>query len=111
MRSAAFGLLRLQLLYALLQEINAALSLRALAGQHVALPFLHELPPFLNALFAMLRTGFDPFSARLLRGSPRRTGARGCGDVRLRAPGHGRPLRRGTMDLGAGRDNARGGGA
>ncbi|WP_236843182.1 hypothetical protein [Bradyrhizobium icense] len=74
LRPATFRLLRLQLLHTLLQAIDAALPLRALARQHVTLSLLHGLPPLLDTLlallhtlFALLRTRFDLFVSRRAR--------------------------------------------
>jgi hypothetical protein len=59
LRPKAFRLLRLQLLHALLQAIDAGLPLGAPARQHVTLPLLHNLLPLLNALLALLCTRFN----------------------------------------------------
>ena len=69
--------LRLQLLHALLQPIDAALTLHALARKHVALPFLrgllellHPLLPLELPLFCLqqaLLRGLRPRAVRLLR--------------------------------------------
>jgi hypothetical protein len=56
--------LRLQLLYALLQAIDAVLALSALARQHVTLSLLHNLLALLDALLALLRTRFGLFLSR-----------------------------------------------
>ena len=45
--------LRLQLLHALLQPIDAVLALHALARKHVALPFLRGLLELLHALLTL----------------------------------------------------------
>ncbi|WP_246557048.1 hypothetical protein [Bradyrhizobium liaoningense] len=52
-RPRAFRLLRLQLLHALLQAINAGLALRGLARQHLALALLDLLRALLNTLLAL----------------------------------------------------------
>ncbi|WP_245320407.1 hypothetical protein, partial [Bradyrhizobium lablabi] len=109
LRPAAFRLLRLQLLHTLLQAINAALALRALARQHLTLPLLHHLLSLLDVLLALLRARFDLFLPRrpsLHSWRWARTGWRG--DAWLVVSRHGRSLRRrGTMDLGPRRCNAR----
>jgi hypothetical protein len=46
-------MLRLQLLHALLQLVDAVLALHALARQHVALPFLRGLLKLLHALLTL----------------------------------------------------------
>jgi hypothetical protein len=46
-------MLRLQLLHALLQPVDAVLALHALARKHVALPFLRGLPELLHALLTL----------------------------------------------------------
>ena len=53
LRSRAFHLLRLQLLNALLQAIDAGLALRRLARQHLALPLLDLLHALLGTLLAL----------------------------------------------------------
>jgi len=55
LRPSAFRLLRLQLLYALLQAIDAALALPGLTGKYLALPLLHDLLALRDMLFALLR--------------------------------------------------------
>ncbi|WP_235983318.1 hypothetical protein [Bradyrhizobium australiense] len=111
LRPETFRLLRLQLLDALLQAIDAALTIRALARQHVALPLLHDLPPLLDALLALLRTRFDLFLPRRSRAHDRRCAwPRWCGDARFRVPRHGRSLRRcGTMNFRSRRYDTRSG--
>ena len=49
----AFRLLRLQLVHALLQPIDAVLALHALPRRHVALPLLPGLLQLLDALLAL----------------------------------------------------------
>ena len=49
----AFRALRLQLLHALLQPIDAVLALHALARQQVALPFLRGLLDLLHTLLTL----------------------------------------------------------
>ena len=49
----ALRMLRLQLLHALLQPIDAVLALHALARKHVALPFLCGLLELLHALLTL----------------------------------------------------------
>ena len=49
----ALRMLRLQLLHALLQSVDVVLALRALARQHVALPFLRGLLELLHALLTL----------------------------------------------------------
>ncbi|MCP3372106.1 hypothetical protein [Bradyrhizobium cajani] len=56
LRPRAFHLLRLQLLHALLEAIDAGLALRRLARQHLALPLLHHLLALVDALLALLGT-------------------------------------------------------
>jgi hypothetical protein len=51
----AFDLLRLQLLHALLQAIDAGLPLSGLARQRLALPLLHHLLALLDELLMLLR--------------------------------------------------------
>jgi len=63
-RPPAFRLLRLQLLHALLQAIDAGLPICALARQHVALPLLHDVLSLLDTLLTLLRTRFDLFLSR-----------------------------------------------
>jgi hypothetical protein len=53
LRAQAFRLLRLQLLHALLQPIDALLVLRALAREHLALPLLGDLLELLHAPLAL----------------------------------------------------------
>jgi hypothetical protein len=106
LRPAAFRLLRLQLLHALLQMIDAALPRGALARQHVAPPILHHLCPLLDALLTLLRPRFDLFLSRRSRAGSGRC-ARWCSDARPGVSRHRRLLRRcGAMDLGAWRRNA-----
>ena len=107
LRPLAFRLLRLQLLYALLEAIDAGLPLCALARQHVALPLLHYLLSLLDTLLTLLRTRFDLFlsTAHAVGDAPGLDGAamRGSGLSR-----HGRTLWRcGAMDLGSWCYNAR----
>ena len=64
LRPHAFRLLGLQLLRALLQAIDAALPLCALARKHFTLPPLHSLLPLLDTLLTLLRTRFDLFLSR-----------------------------------------------
>ncbi|WP_245310742.1 hypothetical protein, partial [Bradyrhizobium valentinum] len=108
LRPETFRLLRLQLLHALLQAIDAALPLCALARQRLALPFLHNLLSLLDALLTLLRTRFDLLlSRRSAAHSGQCARARWCGDARLGSR-HGRSLRRrGTLDLGSWPCNAR----
>ncbi|WP_314949510.1 hypothetical protein [Bradyrhizobium cosmicum] len=54
LRPRAVRLLRLQLLYALLQPVDAGLALRGLARQHLALPLLLHLLALLDVLLALL---------------------------------------------------------
>jgi hypothetical protein len=63
LRPRAFRLLRLQLLHALLQAIDALLALRALARQHVVRALLRGLLPLLGALLALA----DPLLLRWAR--------------------------------------------
>jgi hypothetical protein len=67
LRPQAFRLLRLQLLHALLQAIDAGLPLCALARQHVALPLLHDVLSPLDTLLMLLRTRFDLLVSRRSR--------------------------------------------
>ena len=53
MLAQALWPLRLQLLHALLQPIDAVLALHALARKHVALPFLRGLLELLHALLTL----------------------------------------------------------
>ncbi|MDI3564188.1 hypothetical protein [Bradyrhizobium sp. Arg816] len=53
LRACAFRFLRLQCLHALLQAIDAGLTLRRLARQHHALPLLDVLLTLLYALLAL----------------------------------------------------------
>ena len=53
LRPRAFRLLRLQLLNALLQAIDALLALRALARRHVVRALLRGLLPLLDVLLAL----------------------------------------------------------
>jgi len=53
LRAQAFRLLRLQLLHALLQPIDALLVLHALAWEHLALPLLGDLLELLYAPLAL----------------------------------------------------------
>ncbi|WP_334376654.1 hypothetical protein [Bradyrhizobium sp. AZCC 1719] len=101
LRPGTFRLLRLQLLDALLQAIDAALPLRALTRQHIALALLYHLLPLLEALLALLRTRFDLLPSRRARARDRRCARpRRCGDARFGVPRHGRSLRRrGTLNL------------
>ncbi|WP_334536399.1 hypothetical protein [Bradyrhizobium sp. AZCC 2230] len=64
LRPRAFHLLRLQLLHALLEPIDAGLALRRLARQHFALPLLHHLLALLDLLLMLLRTLVDLLSLR-----------------------------------------------
>jgi hypothetical protein len=59
LRPYAFRLLRLQLLHALLQTIDAGLALRGLVRQHLALPLLHHLLALLDLLLMRLRALLD----------------------------------------------------
>jgi hypothetical protein len=68
----AFRLLRLQLLHALLQPIDAGLAIRALARQRLALPLLHDLLSLLDALITRLRARLDLFLSRRPRRDCRR---------------------------------------
>jgi hypothetical protein len=56
LRPRAFRLLRLQLLHALLQPIDAGLAISGLARQHLALPLLQYLLALLHVLLALLDT-------------------------------------------------------
>jgi hypothetical protein len=86
LRPETFRLLRLQLLHALLQAIDAGLPLCALARQHATLPLLHNLLSLLKALLTLLRACFDLFLSRQPRARVgRRCRARWCGDSRLDA--------------------------
>jgi hypothetical protein len=67
LRAETFRLLRLHLLHALLQSIDAGLPLCTLARQHVALPLLHHLLSLLDTLLALLRTRFNLFLSRRSR--------------------------------------------
>jgi hypothetical protein len=67
LRPQAFGLLRLQLLHALLQAIDPALALGTLARNHLTLPLLHDLLSLLDPLLTLLRTRFDLLLSRRLR--------------------------------------------
>jgi hypothetical protein len=67
LRPETFRLLRLQLLHALLQAIDAGLPFRALPRQHVTLPLLHDLPSLLDVLLTLLRACFDLFLSRRSR--------------------------------------------
>ncbi|WP_245162986.1 MULTISPECIES: hypothetical protein [Bradyrhizobium] len=82
-RPRPFRLLRLELLHALLEAIDAGLTLRRLARQHLALPLLHHLLALLDLLLALLRALFDLIVPRqpLARGG-RCAGPRRGGDVR-----------------------------
>src|SRR5690242_6408089 len=96
----ALRLLRLQLLYALLQAVDALLTLHALTRKLVALPLLHRLLRLLDALLAVA----DPLLLRCARdrrgrrartrrcGDFRRSRARWCSDLRWRTWRHGRTL-------------------
>jgi len=100
LRPRTLRLLRLQLLHALLQPIDAVLALHARA--RVALPLLPGLLQLLDALLALA----DPLLLRwALSQGGRCARARGCGDsrrgrawrcsdVRHRTRCHGRALRR-----------------
>src|SRR5258706_2005163 len=100
LRPRAFQLLRLQLLNALLQAIDALLALRALARRHLALALLCGLLPLLDALLALA----GPLLLRWARarrgrcararrcGDSRRGRARRCSDLRHRTRRHGRTL-------------------
>ncbi|WP_338833635.1 hypothetical protein [Bradyrhizobium septentrionale] len=66
LRARAFGLLRLQLLHALLQAIDPGLPLGGLARQRLALPLLRHLLALLDQLLMLLRAMVDP----LRRGRP-----------------------------------------
>jgi hypothetical protein len=77
LRPLAFRLLRLQLLHALLQAIDAALPFRVLARKHLALPPFDELLALLRTLLALklpalrleqpLLLALRPCAFRLLR--------------------------------------------
>jgi hypothetical protein len=100
LRPRAFRLLRLQLLNALLQPIDALLALQALARRYVARALLRGLLPLLDALLALA----GPLLLRWARarrgrcararrcGDSRRGRARRCSDVRHRTRCHGRTL-------------------
>jgi len=57
--SRTLRLLRLQLLHAPLQAVDAGLTIHGLARKYVALPLLHHLLSLLEALLARLRTLFS----------------------------------------------------
>jgi hypothetical protein len=97
LRPRAFRLLRLQLLYALLQAIDAVLALPGLAGKHLALPLLCDLLALLNMLFALLRALL--LWRRPLAHGRRRAWPRWGGDMRRRTGSHRWPLRR-VMEFG-----------
>ncbi|WFU70404.1 hypothetical protein [Bradyrhizobium sp. CB2312] len=65
-RPGAFRFLRLELLHALLQAINAGLAFRRLARQHLALPLLHHLLALLDLLLMPLRALIDLVPSRQL---------------------------------------------
>ncbi|WP_342732557.1 hypothetical protein [Bradyrhizobium sp. B117] len=65
-RPGAFRFLRLELLHALLQAINAGLAFRCLARQHLALPLLHHLLALLDLLLMPLRALIDLVPSRQL---------------------------------------------
>ena len=94
LRPRAFRFLRLELLYVLLQAIDAGLALRGLARQHVALPLLRRLFALLDLLLVLLRALFDLIPSRqpLVHGR-RCARARGGSDMRRRPRCHGRTLR------------------
>ncbi|GLR86631.1 hypothetical protein GCM10007857_33420 [Bradyrhizobium iriomotense] len=64
LRPQAFRLLRLQLLHALLQPIDAGLPFRALTCKHLALPLLHHLLALLDLLLMLLRALFSLLLSR-----------------------------------------------
>ncbi|WP_235939284.1 hypothetical protein [Bradyrhizobium hipponense] len=107
LRPRAFRLLRLQLLHPLLQAIDAILTIRRLARQHLALPLLHHLlalldlllllllRTLLNLLLRLLRTLLDLLTSRQPLAHGRRWAwTRGGGDMWRRPRCHGRSLRR-----------------
>ncbi|UFW52194.1 MULTISPECIES: hypothetical protein [Bradyrhizobium] len=63
-RPRAFRFLRLELLHALLQTIDASLAFRRLARQDLALPLLHHLLALLDLLLMLLRALFDLVPSR-----------------------------------------------
>ena len=74
LRPRALRLLRLQLLHALLQVIDAGLTLHSLARKRLALTLLHDLLSLLNILLTLLRALF--LSRLPLADSRRCVGAR-----------------------------------
>ncbi|WP_246755574.1 hypothetical protein [Bradyrhizobium neotropicale] len=91
----AFYLLRLQLLHALLEAVDAALPIRGLTRKRLALPVLHDLLLLLDALLALLRALFDLLlSWQPLAHRRRCARARRCGDMGCRSRCHRRTLRR-----------------
>ena len=64
LRPRAFRLLRLQLLHALLQAIDAGLAVRGLARQHLALPLLIHQLTLLDLLLMLLRAPIDLLPSR-----------------------------------------------
>ncbi|WP_249149274.1 hypothetical protein [Bradyrhizobium manausense] len=64
LRPRAVRLLRLQLLHALLEPIDAGLALCRLARQDLALPLLHHLLVLLDLLLMLLRALFNLLPSR-----------------------------------------------
>jgi signal transduction histidine kinase len=96
----ALRLLRLQLLHALLQPVNALLTLRAPWRKSIPRPLLRGLLELLNALLTLLRALFDPLLSRGARAQCRRCArAWWCSDLRRRTGRHGRALRRSRTTL------------
>ncbi|BBZ93442.1 hypothetical protein BDS110ZK25_10570 [Bradyrhizobium diazoefficiens] len=95
LRPRALWLLRLQLLHALLQAIDAGLALGGLARQHLALPLLHHLLALLDLLLMLLRALVDLLPSRQPLAHGRRCAWAGRGgNMRRRPRCHGRTLRR-----------------
>jgi len=64
LRLRTLRLLRLQLLHALLQPIDALLALHALGREGIALPLLRGLMQLLDGLLRLLQALFDPHLLR-----------------------------------------------
>ena len=92
MRPQAFRLLRLQLLHALLQPIDAALPFCALACKHLALPLLHDLLALLDLLLTLLGALFCLLLSRRPRVHGRWRAWAWGSDMRRRPRCHGRTL-------------------
>ena len=88
LRPEAFRLFRLQLLHSLLQAIDTALSLCALARKHLALPLLNNLLSLQDALLTLLHTRFDLLLPRRLERWARAMGS----GARVRRSGAPRAL-------------------